>query len=102
MITLEQCEARIWKDSELMSQALSDNDFAGWLVSSIGPMDDDPVARNERIHGYIEASVEAYAEWMAREENAEQAEQEADAAHESRLMDRDNAADINRMNGSYR
>lgn len=35
-------------------------------------------------------------EWEA-ERRAEQSEYEADAAHESRLMDQDNARDINRM-----
>lgn len=100
MITLEECEARIWNDARLLQEAINDGELAYWIVASIKD-DKDPMARNERVWNLIEEAVTDRAGSMADELNREQAEYEADAAHESRLIDRDNAAHINRMNGSY-
>lgn len=94
MTTTEQCEARIWKDAKLMAECLNDNEFAAYLTSSYSPMDNDVLEFGERVKAFIEQAVSAYAENMAREENAAE-EYEADAAHESRLMDQENARAIN-------
>lgn len=93
MITLEQCEARIYADAELMAQTLNDSDFAGFLTCSYAPMRNDALEFGQRVKDFIEAAVTGFAENMAKEMNAEQAE--VDAAHESRLIDRDNARAIN-------
>lgn len=92
MITVDECESRIWNDALLLQEAINDGDFAGWLTSSLGPLDNDPVERNERVWDAIEECVRGRAEWMAKEMNKEY---EPDAAHESRRMNRDNAIAIN-------
>lgn len=92
----DELKARIMRDPALMHECLESNDFAGWLVSVIGPMENDALEFGERVKQYILDSVEAMADDMAREIEAEQAEYEADAAHESRLIDQANRIDINR------
>jgi len=94
-VTTEECEARIWNDAKLMAEALNDNDFAGFLTCSYSPMKSDTLEFGERVKSFIEAAVTARADWMAREMNAEQAEYEADAAHESRLIDEGNKIAVN-------
>lgn len=91
MITIEECESRIWNDDALFREALADHDSLPYWFREIRS-DKDAMSRNERAWNLIEEAVNARAGAMADELNAEH---ESDAAHESRLIDEGNRIAVN-------
>lgn len=101
MTTIEQCEERIKRDPKLLQEALNDNDFAGFLAGSFSPMENDTLEFGERVKDFINVSITAAADFMMREENAEQEESKADRQTDDRLLHMDFAAEVKRLNGRW-
>lgn len=94
-ITPDECEARIKRDPKLMAEALTDNDLIGWLVSSLGPLDNDALELGERVRDFANCAVAAAAERMAKDEN----ESNNEDLFDTRVQDF--VAESKRLNGSY-
>ena len=70
MITIDECEARIWNDTRLIAEALNDCEHLHWSLKVIHT-DRDPMSRNERAWDALCFAVRCRAESMADELNSQ-------------------------------
>lgn len=96
MITLEECEARVWGDNNLIREALNDYDELAYMIRQIRD-DKDPMARGERMWNLVVQAIEDRAQVM-HDEEAEALDTTADEWLDDPRYGQ--AAPINRMFGS--